>query len=120
MKRTFISLCFLCAGLSVAAQGIHFSNSPRRDPMREEMSKLANAVLAITSLYVDTVDNKKLVGRRSAPRCHSLMSFLRADFMWGVRYFWLMRILNSPFTRRKRTRLMYMTRGWMCAVSWWA
>lgn len=61
MKRAFISFCLLCAGLGAAAQGVRFTNTPRRDPMREQMNKLANAVLAITSLYVDTVDNKKLV-----------------------------------------------------------
>ena len=41
-------------------------------------------------------------------------------FMYGVLYFGLMRILHSPFTRRKRTRLIYMARGWTWDVSRWA
>ncbi|MCR4920266.1 MAG: S41 family peptidase [Bacteroidaceae bacterium] len=61
MKKAIISLCFLCAGLGATAQGIHFTNTPRRDPLREEVGKLANAVVAISNLYVDSVDNKKLV-----------------------------------------------------------
>ena len=61
MKRTILSLCLLCAGLGAAAQGMHFTNMPRREPLRDEINKLANAVVAISNLYVDSVDNKKLV-----------------------------------------------------------
>ena len=59
MKRVLLSLPLLCATLFAAAQGERFSNN--EDPLQTELRKLVNASIAISNLYVDSVDNRKMV-----------------------------------------------------------
>ena len=62
MKRRFLGLLAFCVALSSAAQ---FSNSrpteQQVNDLQQNMQKLAMAVWAINSAYVDTVDAKKMV-----------------------------------------------------------
>ncbi len=59
MKRFLFYTLLLCAAAGATAQSMKFSNKP--DPMQDEIRKLMNATLAISTLYVDSVDGHKMV-----------------------------------------------------------
>ncbi len=59
MKRILICILTLCAALNMSAQNARNSNN--LDPFQQQLNKLLNATVAISSFYVDSVDNNKMV-----------------------------------------------------------
>ena len=65
MKKLTLAIAVLFTSMSLSAQPMRFGNTPANkeylDDIESSMKKLTSAVLLINNLYVDSVDNKKLV-----------------------------------------------------------